>query len=190
MLVAGAKFGVGPALVRAEGRPGGADYHIWRPGDDTCSVASSITTSHMEFPKTNEGRRICQVIKVKPEALDEYKRVRSSRIPRRAVSRAHVRCTPRCGPRSWTRSARHMSSVCLFVCWHAESGRTIGDNDPRCAARPTSIGDLELTTRLLDPLLCAPEPAGGHNAVCWNRLRGRHGGHQGERGDPPVVEGE
>jgi hypothetical protein len=80
---AGAKFGVGPALVRAEGRPGGADYRLWRPGDGASFIASSITTSHMEFPKTNEGRRICQVIKVKPEALDEYKRVRSSRIPRR-----------------------------------------------------------------------------------------------------------
>lgn len=32
----------------------------------------------MDYPKTNEGRRICQVIKVKPEALDEYKRVSNS----------------------------------------------------------------------------------------------------------------
>lgn len=28
-----------------------------------------------ELPKTNEGKRICQVVKVKPEALDEYKKV-------------------------------------------------------------------------------------------------------------------
>jgi hypothetical protein len=28
-----------------------------------------------ELPRTNEGKRICQVIKVKPEALDEYKKV-------------------------------------------------------------------------------------------------------------------
>lgn len=27
-----------------------------------------------ELPRTNEGNRICQVIKVKPEALDEYKK--------------------------------------------------------------------------------------------------------------------
>jgi hypothetical protein len=27
------------------------------------------------LPRTNEGKRICQVIKVKPEALDEYKKV-------------------------------------------------------------------------------------------------------------------
>lgn len=32
----------------------------------------------MELPKTDEGRRICQVIKVKPEHLDEYKRVGSA----------------------------------------------------------------------------------------------------------------
>jgi hypothetical protein len=29
-----------------------------------------------ELPRTNEGKRICQVIKVKPEALEEYKKVR------------------------------------------------------------------------------------------------------------------
>lgn len=28
-----------------------------------------------ELPRTNEGKRICQVIKVKPEALEEYKKV-------------------------------------------------------------------------------------------------------------------
>jgi hypothetical protein len=28
-----------------------------------------------ELPRTNEGKRICQVIKVKPEALKEYKEV-------------------------------------------------------------------------------------------------------------------
>lgn len=31
--------------------------------------------SFTELPRTNEGIRICQVIKVKPETLDEYKRV-------------------------------------------------------------------------------------------------------------------
>jgi hypothetical protein len=31
-----------------------------------------------ELPKTNEGKRICQVIKVKPEALEEYKKVDTS----------------------------------------------------------------------------------------------------------------
>jgi hypothetical protein len=28
-----------------------------------------------ELPRTNEGKRICQVIKVKPEKLEEYKKV-------------------------------------------------------------------------------------------------------------------
>jgi hypothetical protein len=34
-----------------------------------------MSTSKPELPKTNEGKRICQVIKVKPEALEEYKKV-------------------------------------------------------------------------------------------------------------------
>ncbi|CAK9783441.1 unnamed protein product [Cutaneotrichosporon oleaginosum] len=46
----------------------------------------------MDFPKTNEGRRICQVIKVKPEALDEYKRVHAAVWPEvlDALRKAHV----------------------------------------------------------------------------------------------------
>jgi hypothetical protein len=28
-----------------------------------------------ELPRTNEGKRICQVVKVKPEALKEYREV-------------------------------------------------------------------------------------------------------------------
>jgi hypothetical protein len=35
----------------------------------------TMSTSMPELPKTNEGKRICQVIKVKPEALEEYKKV-------------------------------------------------------------------------------------------------------------------
>jgi hypothetical protein len=34
-----------------------------------------MSTSMPELPRTNEGKRICQVIKVKPEALDDYKKV-------------------------------------------------------------------------------------------------------------------
>lgn len=30
------------------------------------------------LPRTDEGKRICQVIKVKPEHLEEYKKVRRS----------------------------------------------------------------------------------------------------------------
>lgn len=28
-----------------------------------------------ELPRTNEGKRICQIVKVKPEALKEYREV-------------------------------------------------------------------------------------------------------------------
>ena len=38
-----------------------------------------------ELPRTNEGKRICQVVKVKPEALKEYKEV--SRVLARPASR-------------------------------------------------------------------------------------------------------
>lgn len=40
--------------------------------------AMSTATPMPELPKTNEGKRICQVIKVKPEALAEYKKVSTS----------------------------------------------------------------------------------------------------------------
>lgn len=38
-------------------------------------MSSSSSVPMPELPRTNEGKRICQVIKVKPEALDEYKKV-------------------------------------------------------------------------------------------------------------------
>jgi hypothetical protein len=39
-------------------------------------LPASMSSAPMpELPRTNEGKRICQVIKVKPEALDEYKKV-------------------------------------------------------------------------------------------------------------------
>jgi hypothetical protein len=34
-----------------------------------------------ELPRTSEGKRICQVVKVKPEALKEYKEVRLLTLP-------------------------------------------------------------------------------------------------------------
>ena len=33
-----------------------------------------------ELPRTDQGKRICQVIKVRPEALDEYKKASLSRL--------------------------------------------------------------------------------------------------------------
>ncbi|KAI9632407.1 rhamnose mutarotase [Dioszegia hungarica] len=45
-----------------------------------------------ELPRTNEGKRICQIIRVKPEALKEYKEVHSAVWPEilAALRRAHV----------------------------------------------------------------------------------------------------
>lgn len=40
-------------------------------------MSSSSSVPMPELPRTNEGKRICQVIKVKPEALEEYKKVSS-----------------------------------------------------------------------------------------------------------------
>lgn len=37
--------------------------------------ADNLALPAPSLPRTNEGKRICQVIKVKPEALDEYKKV-------------------------------------------------------------------------------------------------------------------
>lgn len=54
-----------------------------------------------QLPRTNEGKRICQVIRVKPEQLDEYKKVRApARAWRRTgrlrsrTGRLHVFWTP------------------------------------------------------------------------------------------------
>ncbi|BEJ13311.1 hypothetical protein CspHIS471_0304850 [Cutaneotrichosporon sp. HIS471] len=46
----------------------------------------------MVLPRTNEGKRICQVIKVKPESLNEYKRVHASVWPNvlDALQKAHL----------------------------------------------------------------------------------------------------
>ena len=47
---------------------------------DRCNPQQSIMTSSAtssNLPRTNEGKRICQVVKVKPEYLEEYKKVRS-----------------------------------------------------------------------------------------------------------------
>jgi hypothetical protein len=42
-------------------------------------IAITMSSTTMpELPRTNEGKRICQVIKVKPEALEEYKKVNRS----------------------------------------------------------------------------------------------------------------
>ncbi|ORX36331.1 rhamnose mutarotase [Kockovaella imperatae] len=43
--------------------------------------ASSPVLQMPQLPRTDEGRRMCQVIKVKPEALDEYKRVHAEVWP-------------------------------------------------------------------------------------------------------------
>lgn len=45
------------------------------------AMSSSSSVPMPELPRTNEGKRICQVIKVKPEALDEYKKVRDPASP-------------------------------------------------------------------------------------------------------------
>ncbi|ORY27490.1 rhamnose mutarotase [Naematelia encephala] len=45
-----------------------------------------------QLPRTNEGKRICQVIKVKPEALTEYKKCHGEVWPEvlAALRKAHV----------------------------------------------------------------------------------------------------
>ncbi|GFZ42783.1 hypothetical protein JCM24511_00501 [Saitozyma sp. JCM 24511] len=45
-----------------------------------------------QLPRTNEGKRICQVIRVKPEQLDEYKKVHAAVWPEvlGALRKAHV----------------------------------------------------------------------------------------------------
>ena len=73
------------------------------------------------LPRTDEGLRICQVVKVKPECLDEYKKVglqlknhtdRSSgtrccmaRSPRRPAQITHCRYVDR-SPRDLTTSGK------------------------------------------------------------------------------------
>ncbi|WWC60117.1 uncharacterized protein I303_102681 [Kwoniella dejecticola CBS 10117] len=44
------------------------------------------------LPKTDQGKRICQVIRVKPERLDEYKKVHAAVWPEvlGALRKAHV----------------------------------------------------------------------------------------------------
>lgn len=47
-------------------------------GTGTHESSSSSTSTSLpppELPTTDKGRRICQVIKVRPERLDEYKQV-------------------------------------------------------------------------------------------------------------------
>lgn len=43
-------------------------------GQTTHAMATTLPAPTL--PRTDEGKRICQVIKVRPEHLDEYKRVR------------------------------------------------------------------------------------------------------------------
>ncbi|RSH94466.1 hypothetical protein EHS25_004269 [Saitozyma podzolica] len=45
-----------------------------------------------QLPRTNEGKRICQVIRVKPAQLDEYKKVHAAVWPEvlGALRKAHV----------------------------------------------------------------------------------------------------
>jgi hypothetical protein len=50
----------------------------------------TTTSSPPAYPRTNEGIRICQVIEVKPDALDEYKKVCLSPRLRVECRRAHV----------------------------------------------------------------------------------------------------
>jgi len=62
-----------------------------------------------ELPKTNEGKRICQVIKVKPEALEEYKKVDPLRY--RAMIGLMDSVMPLFGPRYWRHYVKPMLSV-------------------------------------------------------------------------------
>ncbi|WVR03984.1 hypothetical protein IAU60_000983 [Kwoniella sp. DSM 27419] len=45
-----------------------------------------------ELPKTDQGKRICQVVKVRPERLEEYKKVHAAVWPEvlAALRKAHV----------------------------------------------------------------------------------------------------
>lgn len=67
-----------------------------------------MASSMPELPKTNEGKRICQVIKVKPEALEEYKKVDR---PTLAVVNTNDSVMPQSGQRYW----RHYVKPMLLV---------------------------------------------------------------------------
>ncbi|WVQ94499.1 hypothetical protein IAU59_001578 [Kwoniella sp. CBS 9459] len=54
--------------------------------------AASTSLPFPELPKTNEGKRICQIVKVRPEHLEEYKKVHANVWPEvlGALRKAHV----------------------------------------------------------------------------------------------------
>jgi hypothetical protein len=68
-----------------------------------------MSTSMPELPKTNEGKRICQVIKVKPEALEEYKKVDTLYTEEMIGLIDSV--MPLYGPRYWRHYVKLMLSV-------------------------------------------------------------------------------